>query len=261
MQKLSRIKIKLETKEGHDLSYCKGSIFQGALMQMIDSDYASVLHESNLHPYSQYIEKLNDEVFWVINCTNNQASENIISSILQKDSIFLEKMNTEYKFLDKVYEEITYDSLVKSFYREDASKYITLKIKTPMSFKSNGEYCIFPEVRKIYKSLMNKYDSAMKDEDSCLFDLETLDELCEKTKIIRYSLRTNKFPLEGVSVTAFIGTITLKISAPQTLVNFANMLFKFGEFSGIGIKNSVGMGAISIETKDSKDGGINYVND
>ena len=261
MQKLSRIKIKLEIKEGHELSYCKGSIFQGALMQMIDSNYASVLHESNLHPYSQYIEKQNDEVFWVINCINNQASENIISPILLKDSIYLEKMNTEFKFLDKVYEEVTYDSLVKSFYREDASKYITLKIKTPMSFKSNGEYCIFPEVRKIYKSLMNKYDSAMKDEDSCLFDLETLDELCDKTKIIRYSLRTNKFPLEGISVTAFIGTVTLKISAPQTLVNFANMLFKFGEFSGIGIKNSVGMGAICVETKDSKEGGMNNVND
>ena len=32
-------------------------------------------------------------------------------------------------------------------------------------------------------------------------------------------------------------------------------------FSGVGIKNSVGMEAICVETKDSKEGGMNNVND
>lgn len=253
MQKLTRIKLKLEIPCEVNISYCQGSLFHGFLMESISSDYADELHESELHSYSQYIDKKDDEFYWVVNCTNSKATENIISKLLHKDSVLLKKINAELKIVDKIYEELSYEDLIHSFYREDASRFITIKVKTPMSFKSNGEYCIFPDIRKIYKSLMNKYDATMKDSDNNLFDIDTLDELTEKTKIIRYNLRTSKFPLEGITVPSFVGSITLKICAAQTLVNFANLLFRFGEFSGIGIKNSVGMGAISLEIKDTKE--------
>lgn len=253
MQKLTRIKLKLDNTCGFNFSFCQGSLFHGFLMETISSDYAEELHDSELHPYSQYIDKQDNDLYWVINCTNSKSAENIISKLLHKDYVSLKKLDTELKIIDKIYEEISYEDLIRSFYREDASRFITIRIKTPMSFKSNGEYCIFPDIRKIYKSLMNKYDASMKDSENNLFDIDTLEELSEKTKIIRYNLRSAKFPLEGITVPSFVGSITLKINAPQSLVNFANLLFKFGEFSGVGIKNSIGMGAISLETKETKE--------
>ena len=216
-------------------------------MEIISHDYADELHESQLHPYSQYLERDPDGYLnWVINCTNQKACNNILAVLLQKDCVELKKLNKVVKFEDKIYKEIGYETLVNSFYQEKYSKYLDVRIKSPLSFKRDGEYYFFPDIRAIYKSLMNKYDSAMKDSDNCIFDLSTLDELCEKTKIIRYNIKSCGFPLEGVVVSSFWGTLSLKISAPQTLINFAHMLFKFGEYSGVGIKTSMGMGAIGI---------------
>ena len=261
MNKLSRLKIKLQdttNSTNNRISYRQGSLFHGALMENIPPDYADELHESQLHPYSQYLERQDDNLYWIINCTNEKASENILSSLLRKDSISIKKLGLELKVVDKYYEELDCDNLVRSFYQDAESRFINIRVKTPMSFKVNGEYGIFPEVRKIYKSLMNKYDKAMNDSENSVFDVSTLDELCDKTKITRYNLRTCGFPLEGVTISSFIGNFTLKVDGPQSLVNFAHMLFKFGEYSGIGIKNSVGMGAICVENKN---GSVDYVNE
>lgn len=258
MHKLSRLKIKLQDNDNGRISYRQGSLFHGVLMENLSPEYADELHESQLHPYSQYLERQDDNLFWIINCTNEKASENILSGLLHKDSVNLKKTGTQLKIIDKVYEEQDCDNLVRGFYQDTESKYINIKVKTPTSFKVNGEYCIFPETRKIYKSLMNKYDKAMSDGDSSVFDVSILDELCDKTRITRYNLRTCGFPLEGVTISSFIGSFTLKVDGPQSLVNFAHMLFKFGEYSGMGIKTSVGMGAICVENKN---GSVNYGNE
>lgn len=258
MEKLSSLRIRLDA-ESNQVSYRQGSLFHGAIIEILNSDYADELHRSQLHPYSQYLE--NDStgnVYWVVNCTNRKASDNILSPLLKLDSVFIKKLNREIRFVDKTYREDEYQKFTESFYNERASKYIDLKIKSPLSFKKNDEYTIFPDLRNFYKSLMNKYDEAMRESDSTIFDLSTLNELCEKTRIIRYNLRSCGFPLEGVVIPSFCGSISLKISAPQTLINFAHMLFRFGEYSGIGIKTSMGMGAVAVfENK----GGMKNEND
>lgn len=49
-----------------------------------------------------------------------------------------------------------------------------------------------------------------------------------------------------------MGKITIKIRGTQTMTNFANMLFKFGNYSGVGIKTSIGMGAIYANQKQRR---------
>ena len=51
---LARLTLYLEET---DLSYQKMSLFHGALMEMLPPDYAEVLHQSRLHPYTQNLEK------------------------------------------------------------------------------------------------------------------------------------------------------------------------------------------------------------
>lgn len=258
MEKLSSLRLKLDV-ECAQISYRQGSLFHGAIMEILNSEYADELHQSQLHPYSQYLESdSNGYVYWVVNCTNRKASDNILSPLLKLDSVFIKKLNREIRFVDKTYRENEYQKLTGSFYNERASRYIDLKIKSPLSFKKNDEYTIFPDLRNFYKSLMNKYDEAMKESDSSMFDLSTLDELCEKTRIIRYNLRSCGFPLEGVMIPSFWGSMSLKISGAQTLINFAHMLFRFGEYSGIGIKTSMGMGAVAVIENN---GGVKNEND
>ena len=59
-------------------------------------------------------------------------------------------------------------------------------------------------------------------------------------------MRSTRFHLEGVTIPSFIGEVTIKITGPQMMVNLANMLAAFGEYAGIGIKTSIGMGAVEI---------------
>lgn len=96
----------------------------------------------------------------------------------------------------------------------------------------------------MYQSCMNKYDAVMKDES--MIDEETLEQLCENSRVIRYDLKSVPFHLEGIKIPAFIGKITIKLTGTQTLANFAHLLLQFGTYSGIGIKTAIGMGAVKI---------------
>ena len=75
-------------------------------------------------------------------------------------------------------------------------------------------------------------------------DEDTLRELTEGSRILRYNLRTVPFPMEKIHMIGFVGSIRLRLSGPGTMARFARMLFRFGEFSGVGIKTGMGMGAM-----------------
>lgn len=93
-------------------------------------------------------------------------------------------------------------------------------------------------------SLMNKYDSATA--ENTMHDEDTLEQICEHAQVIRYDLKSVSFSLEGVKIPSFIGKITIKLHGTDTMANFVNMLFEFGEYSGVGIKTSLGMGYMKI---------------
>jgi len=91
---------------------------------------------------------------------------------------------------------------------------------------------------------MNKYDAAVRDEG--MTDEDTLEQLCENAQIIGYDLKSVNFSLEGVKIPSFIGRLTIKMYGTSTMSNFANMLFRFGTYSGVGIKTALGMGSFKI---------------
>lgn len=146
---------------------------------------------------------------------------------------------------------------METFFGECA-RYITIRFKTPTAFKKDGKYLFHPTVWHIFKSLTNKFDA-------CSFDSEigfqkNLEDIEKYVEIIKYSLKSTFFYLESIKIPAFVGTVTLKIGGPQQLVNLIHLLLRFGEFSGVGIKCAMGMGAIKIlERKEQHVNG--YKND
>ena len=74
-----------------------------------------------------------------------------------------------------------------------------------------------------------------------------LEELEQHIQIIQYNLRSTFFYMESIKIPAFIGKIKIKINGPQAMVNLVNFLLAYSEFSGIGIKCGMGMGACKIE--------------
>lgn len=97
---------------------------------------------------------------------------------------------------------------------------------------------------------MNKYDSVARNEK--MVDMDTLEQLTENAQIVRYDLKSVSFSLEGVKIPAFIGKVVVKMNGTRTISNFANMLFEFGEYSGVGIKTALGMGCMKILNEGRK---------
>ena len=64
--------------------------------------------------------------------------------------------------------------------------------------------------------------------------------------IIHHNIRSTRFPLEGVKIPSFMGEVTIRFNGTDTMARYSKMLLEFGEFSGVGIKCGMGMGAIKI---------------
>ena len=133
---------------------------------------------------------------------------------------------------------------MKEFYEESASKYIEVIFETPTAFKRNGKYVFYPELHLLYQSLMNKYSASS--ENMSMIDEETLLQIENNSEIVRYRLQSIPFPMEGINVPGFIGSIRIRFSGTETMMRYIRLLLRFGEYSGVGIKTAIGMGAITL---------------
>ncbi|MBQ9885368.1 MAG: CRISPR-associated endoribonuclease Cas6 [Lachnospiraceae bacterium] len=215
-------------------------------MEHVNKEYAAMLHESGLHPYSQCIIASNKENIWNVCTVNEEAYNNIIEPLCDdkfKD-FYIEYDDFNVKILDKKLDVISKKEFMDKYYFEDSDRVIKLQFRTPSAFKRQGRYVFMPELELIYQSLMNKYDAASEDEE--LDSEELLDELVGHSNIIQYNLQSRYYSVGGVRIPSFTGEMTIKINGPQQMANFVNMLCRFGEYSGIGIKTAMGMGSIRI---------------
>ncbi len=241
---VAKIDMKLSAK-ANELSYQMASTFHGVLMDLLSEEYAAELHVSKRHPYTQHIEYRGDAWHWIVTTLNENAAHHILQeTLMQLDEFTIEKHKLTICVLEKKYDELSDADLAHMFYQQDANRFITIQFLTPTAFKQNGKYINYPDIRLIFSSMMNKYDAARTDEQ--IYDEDTLMQILDKTTLSRYNLRSVSFSLEGVRIPAFIGKITLKMTGTQTMTNFAKMLFSYGEYSGIGIKTGLGMGAIRV---------------
>lgn len=244
---ISRLTFQLDYT-GSELNYNNGSVFQGVLMEFVNKDYGEILHMQTLKPYSQYIEKNDKGYMWVINTLTDESKKEIIDRIIVSNpkEIFIKHSNIKISVTDINLYQLDYDKLIKENYiNKENNSYLTVKFITPTAFKSNSKYIIYPDIQLIFKSLINKYNLFSKDFE--INDEEILDYIVNNAEIIDYNLRSTRFYMEGIRIPSFIGRIRLKLRGTTTTKNLVNLLLDYGQYSGIGIKNAIGMGAIKIE--------------
>lgn len=242
---LTRLELRLESKE--ELANQMAPFFHGALMEKLPEEYAWELHQSKLHPYAQHLEMRDRQWYWVVTCLEERAAEWIIGALKDLETVEIRKKKMVVGVADRKLYRLSHQELMEAFYREEASRYLQVRFLTPTAFKQQGRYLFYPDLRCVYQSLMNKFDLSTQEET--MADEDTLEQLREYSEIVRYRLQSASFPLEGVKIPSFLGTITVKVKGSQTMANFARALFRFGGFSGVGIKTALGMGAIQLLEK------------
>jgi CRISPR-associated endoribonuclease Cas6 len=93
-------------------------------------------------------------------------------------------------------------------------------------------------------SIAKRYDAFSG--STSILDDQLSDYIEENTDIVEYDLRSVKFSLEGITIPSFIGTVKIRLSGNREFICLMNMLLRYGEYCGTGIKTSLGMGAYRI---------------
>lgn len=247
---LAELSMKIKT-DTPNFGYYQSSNLQGVLMKQINTNYAQRLHGQGLKPYSQYLLAGNQKEWIVKTCTQEAYQEVILPLLNERFMQFtIEKKDIQVEIQEKTLKSIKKKQLLDEFYLDKCDHYLNFEFLSPVSFKSNGRYIIMPEIRYIYQSLMNKYSAASTEID--MYDDETLEQLVSNSSIIRYKLKSTFFPIEGVKIPSFKGEMSVKIAGTDTMARYAKLLFRFGEYSGVGIKTAMGMGALRIKERESK---------
>ncbi|MDO4921633.1 MAG: CRISPR system precrRNA processing endoribonuclease RAMP protein Cas6 [Phascolarctobacterium sp.] len=226
-----------------------GSLLHGVLMERVDKAFAALMHEQQLRPYSQYLyfDKQNNTLLWRLASLSEQAKQELLNVAFEMPAnIYLKHKNIDVQVLGKEWlPAVDYDSLAEKYFAQDfPEKYIELKILSSCSFKSNGEYVIFPQNNLLFGSLIRKWncfaDNNKLDEQGLAFDLS------QQAFVAGYRLSLQTFALEGIRIPAFRGTYTLGLKNNLMVNRIIAMLCAYAEYSGIGIKTALGMGGVQV---------------
>lgn len=248
---LATLQIELDSKDDPKIKYSYGSLFQGLMMECIDTNYAEYLHNQTLNPYSQYVyfDKEKEHYIWQISTLTEDAKNNIIDKLVENigSSITLTHNDLSFDVLSKNIINIqSYNELVdKVFLNEEKKNIIRLKLLTPTTYKSNNEYQIFPSIRALYSSIYNKWNT-FSDKIS-LADEEVFEHIITHSSIIKYDLKSYKYNLEKVALNSFIGNLSILIKGPKELQTICTLLVEYAQYCGVGAKTSMGMGGIKFE--------------
>lgn len=242
---LSEFKITLKC-EGERPNYNIGSLLHGALMESLPDEYAGRLHENGLKPFSMSVAECKGNAEWRICCLNRECSHYFAEALMDdSNSIYLKKKNYVFNVLSKSVNTMSYDALINSAYSSKHFPLVRVKFLSPTSFKSAGRYVIIPNMNMIFGSIIKKFDTFS--EKYKVYDEDAFDYMINNIAVVSYNMRSTVFHVESVRIPSFIGQFTLKNGGTKQMWGLLNLLLSFGEYSGVGVKTSLGMGAMKRE--------------
>ncbi len=231
--------------DGKPVSYRLSSNLQGALMERINTHYAEYLHHLPNNPYSLCVTG-SDPSVWHLRTLNEEAFEQMIQPLMKPAfQSFVIKNGIIVTISQKDLKTVTWNNLLDDYKMKPCGNQFRITFQTPTAFKNRGRYWIMPDIRMILQSLMKKCEVTGTDN---LYDEDMLGELVDAYEPNKYSLNSTTFNLEGIFIPSFVGYMNFRMNGDENISRFTRFLLQFGEFSGVGIKSSIGMGAISLAT-------------
>ena len=220
--------------------------FHGFLMEQLEPDYVDWLHEQETNPYSMKVIHQKEQTTWTVHLLTEDAIKQILPPMLELKKVDLHGL-ASLTVQRMTMQDLSPEELFDLFNQNQDQSFFTIQFQTPTGFRSQGEYVLFPTLRLIFQSLMMKYGRLVENRGD--IEEETLDYLTSHSRITSYRMETSYFKVHGKNIPAFKGRLTFKITGPSTLKAYAHMLLKFGEYAGLGMKTSLGMGGIELEER------------
>lgn len=239
----------LEFPAGVRVNSSMGSLLHGALMEKVAASVAEQLHTMSLRPYSQVVYWDNDKkkAIWRIGTLSDEIYTQLIGCLQQQAQLTLKHKGYEVKLQQMVTEkEISFEELAARFIQSSLTPagviWDTLSV---MSFKQQGRYVILPDARLMYQSLLLRWNAF-----SPKIKLETdhlADKLAAHCTLTRYNLHSRLFSVEGTNIYGCYGRQQYCFFGYDMLKRIQGLLAAFAEFSGVGVKTALGMGAVQTQ--------------
>jgi CRISPR-associated endoribonuclease Cas6 len=244
---IKQYRIHLVADENQAITQNMGYQMYGALMKYVQPDFAERLHEQAASPIAQALTSrgANGKALWTLNLFGEEVIGEVGEILTKYSQFYLEpfELNVHTESIE-VSEPIKYQELIKIAREASPKKFYRMNFNTTTSFKSNDEYMIFPSSLHIVSSLINKWNYFSQ--DFSLEDEDAVREMIRGLKITSYRLSSSRFTMKGTVIPGFQGyiDITPKLSVP--LMEIFKLLMIFSNYSGVGIKTSLGMGNVKV---------------
>lgn len=223
-----------------------GSIFQGALMEIIDNDDARTLHTMQLRPYTQSVwyDRRRQQPVWRITTMNSYGYEAVLEKILACHTpIYLKQRHVEVALGTPDITHTTYEDLADTIFQApQGPRIVNVTMRTATTFKHDDAYDILPSVERCYGSLLAKWNTFST--TSTLEQDGLAADLSQYCRLVKYHLDSQVFGLEGVRINGFVGTMRLQMRGNDMVRRLQGLLWAFAPYSGLGVKTAMGMGAV-----------------
>lgn len=249
MEHLHRLTLVLDPAQQLSLNPARANslapYLQGFLMQKIDSEYATYLHGLPFNPYGSRCQLRSDHrLTWDICALTDQAYQKVIRPLEELETIHLKAPGADLRVVQSDLSSMETKQLT-DLISSDGPDRIHVRFATPTAFRSKGEYVFIPSVRLIFQSLLMHYFYVYEGRKEV--DEETLEYIDSHVRLSSFNIHSQYFDHamgKGKKVPAFVGTVGLSMKGPQQVKGLCRMLLSFGEYAGVGIKTSMGMGGI-----------------
>lgn len=244
---LYTVEIPLHLPTGMQARPDMGSLLQGAIMEIIDDDAAYKLHRMQLRPYTQcvYYDKKRQQSFWRLTSIHLYGYTAVIQPLLAYSKpIYLRQRRVTISLGMPQVEQLPYKALADiTFQGPYGPRGVDITFLTPTSFKHNGAYDILPDIGRCYGSLLAKWNCFAS--EISLEQDGLAEELASQCIVTKFHLDSQPFGVEGIAIQGFVGTMRLHFRGNDMIRRLQGLLWNFAPFSGIGIKNAMGMGAVA----------------
>lgn len=214
------------------------------LLQHISNEYAQLLHEQGYSDISQYVDFFPSYIIWNISLFGEQSIQEFSSAINDLECIYIENYNIELKVYNINWYNISIQEIVDKVVQTDNIQWNTLKFISPTSFKTQGEYALYPTSELVLHSLISKWN--FYNSNIILDDKDMLNLLYGGVNISGYTLNSITYKIKGKYIQSFVGSIKMHTKLSPPVMNIYKSLIAFSEYSGIGIKTALGMGGSQI---------------
>ena len=218
-----------------------------SLLEQAEERFARIAHANQITPVSQYLSVGQGEAVWHITLFGRESIEALSGTLEKKQSFFLRRHGAALTVTER--ESIRCGSLETLFRASDAGTegFHRLSFQTPVCFKKNGRYQNIPTVELIIQNLVRRWnayfpDAAIEDTDG-----GGLEAIAAGLYPVRFCFSDKVYGLKSADIPGCIGSVVLQNRLGGFHRQLADTLLYFSQFSGIGIKTSLGLGGVEHE--------------